>query len=143
LDLDESGTRIVVAHKDVHVSTFGSTGGIRLFDTGEGDLRQNNPMTIGGIASFSTKRQNSLISLLLVGQRAPAVALPGVGGLLHLDRSTLAVLPAASDLDGIADHQFTIPSDVALIGTTLSLQSAFRLAGATELGEWVLDPLIF
>lgn len=143
LDLDESGTRIVVAHKDVHVSTFGSTGGIRLFDTGEGDLRQNNPMTIGGIASFSTKRQNSLISLLLVGQRAPAVALPGVGGLLYLDRSTLAVLPAASDLDGIADHQFSIPSDVALIGTTLSLQSAFRLAGATELGEWVLDPLIF
>ncbi len=143
LDLDETGTSIVVAHKDVHASTFGTTGGIRLFDTGENDLRQNNPMTIGGVASFSTKKEGALISLLLVGQRADASAVPGVVGLLHLDRSTLSILPSATDIDGIADHQFAIPSDPALVGTALAVQAAFRHGGGTLLGEYVMDPLIF
>lgn len=143
LDLDETGTQIVVAHKDGHANTFGTSGAIRLFDTGETALRQNNPMVTGSTVSFSTHLDGGLISLLLVGQRTNAVALPGVSGLLYLDRTSLAVLPVAMDANGVGTHQFAIPMDPVLIGTSLAVQPAFRSVGATELGGRVLDPLIF
>ncbi len=143
LDLDAAGRRIAVAHKDVHATAFGLTGSVRLLDTGEGDLRQRDPLAVGDAALFSTQHPSATIALLLVGTRVDPVALPGIQGLLHLDRLTLTALPALVGATGWADHAVPLPGDPALIGTSLGFQAAFRTPAGTVLGADSLDALIF
>ena len=144
LDLDRSGRRIAVAHKDVHATAFGLTGSVRLLDTGEGDLRQLETLQQGGSARFATTHPEANVAFLLAGTRVEPVQLPGISGLLHLDRTTLTVLPALVDAaTGWADHTVQLPSDPALIGTSLGLQAAFRTPAGTVLGTDTLDALVF
>ena len=56
MDLSDDGRRVVVSLKDVHNNLFGTTGSVRLFDTGEGHLRQRNPAEIGEALDFSVRR---------------------------------------------------------------------------------------
>ncbi|MCP3919833.1 MAG: hypothetical protein GY711_30225 [bacterium] len=143
LDIDAYGTRIVVAFKDVHNNQFGSTGGIRLFDTGERSIQVIAPAQVGGAIEFATRMEGASVGFLLIGDRLPrAIRVGGVTGGLWLDRHTLAVYAAGADGNGRTDFSIPLGSDPGLIGMQVSGQAAFRLVGGTQLERFVVDPLV-
>jgi hypothetical protein len=144
VDLDATGTRVLVASKDLHANQLGTTGGVRLYDTGERDLELLEPARTGGHLRVATRRPGASFGLFLVGRRLDTpVALPGIGGLLHLDRGQrLSVHARPAGPGGRADLDLALPAGGALAGQVLSVQAAHRIGGALELGEAVLTPLV-
>ncbi len=144
VDLDPAGTRVVVAAKDLHANQLGTTGDVRLYDTGERDLELLEPARLGGHLRAATRRTGSSFGLFLVGRRREApVTLPGIGGLLHLDRGQrLSVLARPAGPGGRADLDLPLPAAAFAAGQALSIQAAHRVGGALLLGETVVTPLI-
>ncbi|MEM7517137.1 MAG: hypothetical protein AAF368_09475, partial [Planctomycetota bacterium] len=56
VDLSPEGTRVAVALKSVHANAFGTTGEVRLYDTGERDLVQLAPAAAGNSYSVATRK---------------------------------------------------------------------------------------
>jgi len=142
LDLDDSGTRVVVAYKDAHVNLFAATGGIRLYDTGERELQQLAPAEVGGAVPLAAKHENASAAFFLVGDPAPPMVIPGVQGALLLDRHTLSVYPVPADASGRADFLLPIPASPVMIGVHLAVQGAFRVGPSLVLTHGFLAPLV-
>ncbi|MFT7679223.1 MAG: hypothetical protein ACI8QC_003223 [Planctomycetota bacterium] len=142
LDLDATGTRVVLSHKDTHNNVLSNTGGVRLYDTGERQLQQLGVAELGGNLHLAAKRQNSLISMFLVGTESAPVQVGGVLGKLLLDRSTLTIQLVPSDANGRADLDINVPQDPAWVGTPFAVQAAFRLPHRTALSKHLARPLL-
>ncbi|MAE29316.1 MAG: hypothetical protein QF724_00275 [Planctomycetota bacterium] len=144
LDLDESGTRLLVAAKDTHANNFSTTGGLRLFDTGERSLQVIEPVEVGGSLHLAAREPTALFAFFLLGDRATTpIQIAGVGGTLLLERASLFLItPRATDINGRADLSYTLGNDPALVGTQFAAQAAFRLPGALELSAEAVDPLL-
>jgi hypothetical protein len=138
LALDRAGTRIVCAFKDAHANVGASTGGIRLYDTGERDLTLRAQPHSGGPLRLSAREPGTSLCLFLVGRRASEPVPFGVSGLMGLERrNRLAVFPVVPDAEGRADLELVLPSLPA--GTRRSAQAAFRGPGGLVLGTTVLE----
>ncbi len=142
LDLDETGTRLLVAYKDTHNNVFSQTGGVLLYESGEQSISQLAPAATGDLLPVATRLPGASISFLLIGERAAPVTFPGVTGTLLLDRTKLQVHFATPQAGGRADFDVPIPSDPALIGVQLSMQPAWRTPRGTVIRPHVIDPLI-
>jgi hypothetical protein len=142
LDLDDTGTRLVVSHKDTHANVFAGTGAVRLFDTGERHLQQLGAAELGGTLHLAARHPQAVFSMLLIGERDTPVQIAGVDGLLLLRRSTLGIELSPTDAHGRADYFLPIGTQPALIGIPFSVQPAFRVFGQTVLPEELADPLI-
>lgn len=145
LDLDPGGTRLVVVTKNLHANQIGSTGEVRLYDTGEGDLELQGPARLGGSLQATSLEAGASIALFLIGTRAAVPgAIPGTQGLLQLDRGLrLRVVPRPADALGRAELDLPLPSLAALSGARLSVQVASRVGGVVVFSESVLDPLFY
>lgn len=146
LDLDESGTRVVVGSKNVHANQFGTTGELRLYETGEQDLVQLSSALSNGNFEFAARRPGANAVLFLVGVRSFApMPLGGFIGELALTRRLpMHIEYRPADATGRADADFGIPSDPHWTGHSLSVQALFRMgAGRQELSDTTLTPLIF
>lgn len=141
LDLDASGTRVVLSHKDTHSNVVSATGGVRLYDTGERDVQQLGVAALGGNLHLAAKRQRSLITMFLVGTEVAPVQVAGVLGKLLLDRSTLSIQLVPSDANGRSDLDINVPNDPAWIGMPFAVQAAFRLPHRTALSKHLARPL--
>jgi len=143
LDLDESGTRIAVAHKSVHNSQWGATGAVRLLDTGERALELLTTPTFGGTLAVATRRPGASLALILLGRPAhPGYELPGVEGRLLLDRASLRVMPVITDASGRADLNLPLPATPALLGVKISVQAAYRVTGGVAFSPQRIDALV-
>ncbi len=141
LEIDESGSQLAVAYQDAHRSQFTNTGGVALFQSGDRELVQLDPAELGAGLRLATRKSSATLAFLLYGQRANPIQFPGVQGLLHIDRKTLAYqwqVPQA----GRAQFLLSIPTDASLIGTHFAVQAAFRTPTGTILSPHVVDPLI-
>lgn len=141
LDLDEAGTALVIAHKNVHQNQFGSLGRVLLYESGLRTIVQLGPAAVGQGLRVATRLEGALVAFLLAGERVAPVPVGGVQGLLHLDRGTLTA-QVAPTLAGRADFALILPDDPALVGTHLALQPAFRAPAGTLLPQHVLEPLV-
>ncbi len=145
LALDETGTRIAVAHKNVHNSVFGSAGAVRLLDTGERSLELLAAPTVGGTLRAAARRPGAtgLAFFALGAPEDQGQAFPGiVEGRLLLRRGTMSVFPAALDAAGRADLARPVANDPALAGARLYVQGAFRVPGGLALTRERLDALV-
>lgn len=143
LALDETGTRLAVAHKNVHNSQWGAAGAVRLLDTGERSLELVATPEVGGALRAATRRPGAGMAFFALGEALdPGQVFPGVDGVLLLRRGTLSLWPAALDASGRADLVQPLPNDPSLIGTRLHVQSAFRVPGGLALSPERLDALV-
>ena len=144
LDLDESGTRLLVASKDTHANNFSTTGSLRLYDTGERSLQVVEPVEVGGNLHLAARNPAALFAFFILGERAATpVQIAGVGGTLLLERTSLFLItPRATDATGRADLIYGLASDPSLVGSQFAAQAAFRLPGALELSAEAVDPLL-
>ena len=146
LDLDESGTRVIVGSKNVHSNQFGMTGELRLYETGEQDLVQLSSTAASGGFEFAARRPGANAALFLVGVRNTApTPLGNIGGQLALTRRLpLHIEFRPADSNGRADATFAIPTDPHWTGHKLSVQALFRMSGGGQvLSDTTLTPLIF
>ncbi|MFT7487331.1 MAG: hypothetical protein ACI9F9_003192 [Candidatus Paceibacteria bacterium] len=145
LDLDASGTRLAVVTKNLHANQFGSTGEVRLYDTGERDVTLLAPARLGTSLEVATRREGASFALFLTGNRSPLPTHPaGTSGSLWLLRNDrLQVSAVMADAQGEATLSTPIPSSPALLGLNLSVQVAHRASGSLFLSETVLDPLFY
>jgi len=143
IDLDREGTRIAVVTKNLHANQFGTTGEVRLYDTGERDLQLLSPARVGGTLALASQHAGASTALFLIGTRsASPLSVPGVLGELHLDRRRrMYIYARAADSTGRADLTIPLPNQPALIGLPLSAQAASRVAGQLVLSETVVDPV--
>lgn len=141
LELDESGTQVVIAYQDSHRSQFSNTGGVALYQSADRDLVQLGPAELGTDLGISTRMNSASLAFLLHGQRSTPIQFPGVQGLLHLDRKTLGYLWQVPQ-SGRSQFVLPIPNDASLIGTHIALQAAFRTPTGTVLSPHVVEPLI-
>jgi len=143
LDLDRQGTKLSVGVKGAHANQFAASGEFRLHDTGESDttvLKAPRPASTMDVAA---KKTGASVVAFLSGPRAlfPST-IPGVPGVLALDRSQLILVRRPADATGRADLTVVIPNDPLLIGTYRHLQSAFLINGSWTLGASVVDVLV-
>jgi hypothetical protein len=145
LDLDPTGRRIAVVTKNLHANQVGSTGEVRMYDSGERDLELEAPARLGGTLEASSKQAGSSLAFFLAGTRAAVPSrVPGVQGSLMLDRALrLRVFPRPANQGGVAELELALPADPVLSGLQISLQVANRVAGTLILSETVLDPLYY
>ncbi|MEZ6014203.1 MAG: hypothetical protein R3F49_03750 [Planctomycetota bacterium] len=143
LDFDETGTRVVVAHKNVHNSQWGASGAVRLLDTGERSLELLDTPEAGGALQAVARHQGAGMAFFALGQPlAAGQSFPGVQGELLLQRGTMTVFPAALDASGRANLTLPLANHPALIGSRVHIQAAFRVPGALALSPERLDALI-
>lgn len=135
LDLDESGTRLLVAAKHLHANQVGSTGELRLYDTGERDLELVQPARPGGVLHLAARAEGSNAAWFLIGAER---ATPFANGLA-LDRRGLRVMPATVK-DGGAELALPLPAGPRLPGLELSIQAALRGPNGLSFSETVLRP---
>jgi len=146
LDLNSSGTRLLVGSKNVHANQFGTTGELRLYETGERDLVQLAPALRNGNFEFAARRPGARAVMFMVGVQRPApIQLPAYSGLLSLDRSLGFHLELRrADATGRADAAFAIPSRSLWGAEKLSVQALFRMGGGVRwLSGTTVTPLIF
>lgn len=144
LDIDSEGTRVAVGLKSAHANLFASGGEFRLYDTGESDTAVLSAPRPGGTMDVAAQAAGASDVAFMWGPRAPfPVALPGMSGMLALDRSQMTVVRRAADAHGRAELPVSIPNDPLLIGTYHHLQSAFLVNGVWSLGGTVLDVLVY
>jgi hypothetical protein len=141
LELDDSGTQVVIAYQDSHRSQFSNTGGVALYQSADRDLVQLGPAELGTGLGIDTRMSSASFAFLLYGQRSTPIQFPGVQGLLHLDRKTLSYLWQVPQ-SGRSQFVLPIPNDASLIGTHMALQAAFRTPTGTVLSPHVVEPLI-
>lgn len=141
--LDASGSRIAIAHKDVHSSILGSTGAVRLVDTGERTLQVTETPTIGGSLELVARQPGSTGGFFLVGP--PAVTpftYPNATGSLLLDRPRLQSFARPVDSNGRMTLSMPIGNAAALVGVQLHLQAAFRTHSGLVFSDNVESPIL-
>ena len=145
VDLDSRGRRVAVVTKNLHANQVGSTGEVRLYDTGERDLELLEPARLGGELRAASLLPGAQTALFLVGSRAVVPSpVGGASGLLALDREQrLRIFPAQPDAAGRADLSLAIPALPALAGVPYALQVANRVGGSWVLSSSVADPLFY
>ena len=127
MDLDSTGTRVALAHKDVHAQVFGSRGTLRLADTGERMFQVTQTPTLGGELGLVARATGASGGFFLFGPLARSpLNFPGATGSLLLDRQRLAAFPRPTDANGRIDLSLPIGSDPNLRGVQLHVQAAFR-----------------
>ncbi len=127
MDLDATGTRVALAHKDVHAQVFGSRGALRLADTGERSFQVTQTPTLGGGLGLVARATGATGGFFLLGPIAQTpLNFPGATGSLLLDRQRLAAFPQPTDATGRMDMVLPIGTDPNLRGVQLNLQAAFR-----------------
>jgi hypothetical protein len=144
MDLDSSGTRLALATKNLHANQFGSTGEVRMYDTGERDLTFVTSPRLGSTWTSASRTPGAQVALFLVGTRSPLPQpLPGALGSLSLVRGpSLHVYARPANLLGEAQLSLQIPNASALIGAEYALQVANRVAGQIVFSETTLDLLL-
>ncbi len=143
LAIDRAGTRVAVAMKHTHANVLGSTGEIRVYDTGERDLVVFGQPRAGGTLDLAAKRANAGLCVFLWGHpRAEPLTFPGVEGELYLKRARLIAIPVLPDATRRADLSLAIPADPSLVGREWHMQAAFRVNGTMVFGDTRIDPLI-
>ena len=143
LALDAHGTRVVVAHKDVHANNFGSTGALRSYDTGEHDLALRTRAQPGGSLELSALRPGSGSVFFLEGPRSTLPQnFPGAQGTLWLRRNALTIRVRSAGADGRADLSLPLAPDPLLYGSERHFQAAWRAGGVLHFGASVVDALL-
>ena len=143
LALDARGTRVAVATKNVHANVFGSTGEVRLYDTGERDLELLQQPRHGGVLHLAAQRPGATRAFFLLGRPSAPHTVPGTFGRLAVDRGgPLSVHSRPVTAAGRADLELLLPSDPALIGIELRAQAAMRAGGALHLSHETIDLLV-
>lgn len=142
LDLDASGTRLVVATKNVHANQFGSTGELRLYDTGERDLEVLAQPRPGGALRLAARRDGATRAFFLLGLPASPQTFPGVGGRLLVERAGVAIHSRPTDPAGRAQLELALPADPLLVGSRLRAQAALRAGGGLHLTAHAVDLLV-
>jgi len=145
LALDRRGRQVAVLTKSLHANQFGSTGEVRLYSTGEGDLELSAPARLGRTLEVAARQAGSELALFLVGTRAGTPTFPaGTEGALWLLRNDrLRVMARPVDQGGNADLSMPIPAGPAWLGASLSVQVGHRVGGGLHFSETVLDPLFY
>ncbi len=143
MDLDSTGTRLALGHKDVHSSVFGATGAIRVVDTGERRLALTATPHVGGTLEAAAIEPGSFGGWFVLGPKAAVpTVFPGVTGLLLLQRNQLTVLGRAADANGRIDLSLPIPSTSAMIGQQMHVQAAFRTPQGLKFTENLVSPYL-
>lgn len=143
LDLDASGTRLAVVTKSLHANLLSSTGEIRLYDTGEGDLALLGPTLLGGTLTAASSTPGATGTFFLLGKpRAVPMQLPGALGQLSLERDQrLHVFARPTDFSGTALLALPISGSTSLLGADLGLQAVSRVAGQLVFSQTSLELL--
>ena len=136
LDLDESGTRILVAAKHLHANQMGVTGEVRLYDTGERDLQLLQAPRPGGALRLAARADGALAAWFLLGRELETP----FGSGLALVRHGLRVIPAAVE-GGVAELDLALPPGGRVLGLSLTIQAAFRVPGSLSFTESVVNPI--
>ncbi len=144
LDLSPDGTRLAVAGKDVHANQVGTTGSVRLYDTGERSVQVLGQARLGGTVRVRAARPAATRAVFLVGVPAAAPsAVPGVSGELLLDRDAgVASHAVPADAQGRAALTLRLPDDPAWLGRRLGVQVAFRTPAGTVLSPELALPVV-
>lgn len=142
--VDASGRRLAVAHKSLHANQFGTTGSVRLYATGEGQLALDRTARPGASLWARLNQPGALDAWLVVGVPAPAaVVVPGVQGELQLDLTKVFwVEPAPPDAAGQSQVGLVVPANPALVGLDFGLQAASFDGAELRLGAEMLRPPI-
>ena len=143
MDLDATGTRVVVGHKDVHSSVFGARGAIRVVDTGERPLVLTATPTLGGTLEAAAIEPGSFGGWFILGPKAAApLTYPGVSGSLLLQRNKLTVFGRQSDASGRIDLSLPIPNDASMLGQQMHMQAAFRTPQGLKFTPSLVSPFL-
>ncbi len=143
--LDPTGTKLAVLTKNLHANQLGSTGEVRLYATGEGELEQLGPARLGSDLKVRSHQPGSSFAFFLLGERTnnPTTP-PGTMGTLKLARDRhLQVIVRPAQASGQADLSLPIPANSSWLGANRSVQVASRVGGQLILSETVLDPLFY
>ncbi|QDV08485.1 hypothetical protein Poly30_40320 [Planctomycetes bacterium Poly30] len=141
--LDATGTRLAIGHKDVHSQVFGSTGAVRVVDTGERRLALTNTPRIGGTLDAAAISPGSFGGWFVLGPKAAVpTQFPGVSGILLLQRNQLTVLGRPADSNGRIDLSLPIPNISAMVGTQMHVQAAFRTTQGLQFTENLVSPFL-
>ncbi|MEM1451523.1 MAG: hypothetical protein AAGI22_20580 [Planctomycetota bacterium] len=143
LALDGSGARIAYGHKDVHASTFGSTGALRLVDTGERPLQLLETPRLGGQLVAAARLPGSSLGWFALGPRSDTpLTFPGVTGALLLERGRMQLHARVPDATGRIDLVLPLPAAPALRGMQVHVQAAFRTPSGLALTPNLLSPYL-
>lgn len=139
LDLDRSGTRIVVAFKETHANIVGFRGSIRLYDTGERDLNLVEVPTISNGLKISYRPLAVPHAAYLALGKRNAFPTPLAGGsMLALDRTAIRVIALNSNASP-AESTLPLATYPNLRGRELSIQMLFRTRGGLRASKSVID----
>lgn len=136
LDLDATGTRVLVAAKHLHANQMGVTGELRLYDTGERDLQLLDAPRPGGRLHLAARTPGASSAWFLIGREQPT---PFAGGLA-LVRQGLRVI-AAPVQNETAELDVPLPAGQRVLGLSPTIQAAWRVAGGLEFSETLVRPL--
>ncbi|MCA8981934.1 MAG: hypothetical protein H6831_04865 [Planctomycetes bacterium] len=135
LDLDASGTRVLVAAKHLHANQMGITGELRLYDTGERDLQLLEPPRPGGRLHLAARTPGANAAWFLIGREQDT---PFSGGLA-LARQGLRVI-AGSIQDDVSELDVPLPAGQRLLGLSPTIQAAWRTEGGLEFSSTLVRP---
>ncbi|MEM9381283.1 MAG: hypothetical protein AAGB93_15125 [Planctomycetota bacterium] len=143
LALDDSGSRIAYGHKDVHASVFGSTGALRLVDTGERPLQLLETPRLGGQLVAAARFSGASIGWFALGRRSDSpLTFPGATGQLLLERARMQLHARVPDASGRIDLAIPLPGAPELRGMQLHLQAAFRTPGGLAFTPNLASPYL-
>ncbi len=146
LDLDATGTRLIVGAKDGHANQFSTTGKVLQFDTGERDVQVQAVPQAGGLLELVAKRSDSLFGVYLLGSEVQGLPpVPGWGGLPMLDPfQPLFTFARSADAEGVVHLPLPLPDDPSLTGFAFQAQVLFAMpAGlhfSTDLARVLILP---
>jgi hypothetical protein len=141
LALDARGTRLAVAAKDVHSNLFGTTGAVRLLDTGERDLQLTREVRTGGTLAVALALAEPGQGLFALGFLRSTPRRTKLGE--HwIDTSGPHFFRLVAGVGLRADLVQPIPPDASLVGLPLGIQAATLGASGVRLAATVLRPTV-
>lgn len=136
LDLDATGTRVLVAAKHLHANQLGVTGELRLYDTGERDLQLLEAPRPGGRLHLAARTPGASAAWFLIGREKEV---PFTGGLA-LVRQGLRVISAPVQ-DGTSELDIPLPAGQRVLGLSPTIQAVWRVEGGLRFSETLARPL--
>lgn len=135
VDLDHTGRRIVVAHKNTHANLPSSGGAVRMYDSGESDLTLTQAPREGGVLALEALVPGASVAFFLFGAGVDTPAqLPFVSGELWVSlHSRLVVRARRPDAEGIARCELDLPH--GLSGVEIATQAVARQGGSLVASE--------
>ena len=102
----------------MHASTFGSTGALRLVDTGERPLQLLETPRLGGQLVAAARLPGASLGWFALGPRSDTpLTFPGVTGALLLERGRMQLHARVPDATGRIDLVLPLPAAPALRAT--------------------------